>query len=170
MATRQELLDTFEASLNGFLLPASGKNPRWEVKPDSKSAIMEVEQSVDGLHTIESHICYYWNDDRDLKLNQSFYVKDPGTVDEEAVWIRGNDPFPPMPALTFTEELTAWLMTRIDQPIGTSVLRHIEDIMANDTFRRATVNVILETSGGAFTRASAAIWKAAGMWQFEPLT
>ena len=171
MATRTELLDTFEANLVGFLLPASGRNPAWTVKADNRSAVMETEQSIDGTHMLETHICYYWDDDQDVKTNAQFYVKDPGEAGEEAVWIRAQNPKPPDTGPTFQQELIMWLNSQIDQLFGTSTLRHIESMSANNMIERGTAVVIMETDTGDFVRRSIAVWKdASEVWQFKTIT
>ena len=169
MATRQELLDTFEASLSGFLLPAR-TGGQWTAMPDTKSAYSERTTSLDGQHTIETHICYFWDAGALNKRNAQFYVVDAGTENEVAVWIRNNDPAPPTPEPTFTQELTAWLATKIDTQIGANTLRHVEAISANDLLERAVVDVIMQV-GTDFVRQSAAVWKdASEVWQFKALT
>lgn len=172
MATRTELLITFEASLGtGFLLPASGKNGSKPVMPDGKSCILESETAVSGGRIIETHVCYFWDADLLNKRNAQFYVVDRGGAGEAALWIRGNDPKPPAPPAMFTQEMTVWLASRIDAVLGTNTLRHIEAITANDAIRRGTATVILETGAGAFVRQSVAVWKdAQAVWQFKAIT
>jgi len=169
MATRQDLLDAFESRLNGFILPASGRNQNWVVAPDGKSAITGTETSIDQSHTLEMHILYYWDQDRILTGNQSFYVLDPGTPGEGAAWIRGNDP-KPVPVLTFREEMLAWVYPRMDTQVGPYTLRVVESSSSDETQRRGVVNLIAENADGDLVRVSTAVWKdAQDAWQFQPI-
>lgn len=168
--TRDELLAAFEAALNGFLLPATGRNPSWQVMPDDKSAITQSEDSVDAQHTLEVHICYCWDADLLNVRNAQFYVVDRGEIGEAAYWIRGNDPKSPTPDPTFRQEMTAWLQGQIDQTFGSSVLRHVETITANDAVERGTAEVIMDNAG-TFSRVSVAVWQnASDEWQFKAIS
>lgn len=167
MTTRAELLDAFEAGLDGWLLPAQGSGI---IVPDLRSRIIEVVENIGGDVTIERHVCYYWDNDKANKGNESFFTINRGMPDEEAVWIHGRNPRPPI-ELTFAQEMLTWLRSRIDRSIGANTLRHIENITADNAIERGTADVILETGGGAFVRRSAAIWKnALAEWQFREIT
>jgi len=169
MATRAELLATFESKLAGFLLPATGGG-QWTAMPDQKSAWSERMTSVDGQHTIETHICYFWDGGLLNRRNAQFYVVDVGEAGEAAAWIRNNNPAPPVPPATFTQEMAAWLASQIDAVFGTLTLRHIETITANDAIERGTADLIMQ-SGTEFVRVSAAVWKdVSDVWQFKAIT
>lgn len=147
MATRDELLNTYEMNLNGFLLPASGRNDQYIVAEDKRSAVIEVEQSVDGTHVLERHIVFYWDDDKNVKGNEQFYVKDPNTANEEAVWMRGNDPKPPAPEPTFQEQATMWLHDKVGSVVGSYTIMHIAGVSADAAAETATAHVLVEKNG-----------------------
>jgi len=170
MATRAELLATFEAALDGFLLPAAGRNPQWQVMPDNKSAIVQAETSVDAAHTLEAHICYFWSDDTNVIANRQFYVKDRGEVGEEAVWIRSDNPAPSAPDPRFAQEMAAWLASKIGQDFASMTLVYIESMTANDTIRRGTADVLL-LSGTDIVSRKVAVWKnVSDQWQAQVVT
>jgi len=171
MATRAELLATFEAALDGFLLPATGRNAQWQVMPDNKSAIVQAETSVDAAHTLEAHICYFWRDDTNVIANRQFYVKDRGEVGEEAVWIRSDNPIVPAPDPTFAQDVSAWLDSQIGLEFGAgSTLVYYTVLSTLESIRRGTVQVLL-LNAGVLTSLMMAVWKnVADEWQFKAIT
>jgi len=179
MATRAELLATFEAALDGFLLPASGtadppassRSPRLVVLPDDKSGVLESEHSVDDLHTIEHHICYYFDLDTMNGHNAQFYVVDRGTANEAAYWMQARDPKPPPPEPTFAQEVTAWLDSQIGLEFGAgSTLVYYTVLSTLESIERGTVQVLL-LNAGVLTSLMMAVWKnVADEWQFKVVT
>lgn len=150
--TRAELLSAFEAALNGYLLPASGtatppassRSPRLVVLPDDKSGIVESESSVDGQHTIEHHICYYFDLDTLNGHNAQFYVVDRGTANEVAYWMQARDPKPPAPELTFQQKVLAWLRARVGQTVGPYTIKHVATCSADGTAKTATASILVD--------------------------
>lgn len=190
MTTRAELLGAYEAGLNGFIIRADafkhpytdewrsrypvgpqGQPPAAKVLPDLKSAIIEIEEDPGGISTLERHVAFYWDNDQEVKGNVQFYVMNRGQPDESACWLKGQDPKPPVPPLTFQQTMVAWLNSQMDQSFGEDILRHIESVTANNELGRGTASVIMETASGDFVRKSVAIWKdASEVWQFKPIT
>lgn len=169
MATRAELLDTFEIDLareGSFLLPAPGAN----AMPDGRSYIHQSYDSLDGQHDVEWHVSLYWDEVQDNVVKAQFYVKDRGEAGEEATWFKGQNPKPPAPEPTFQQEMTTWLQSQIDQTFGSLTLRHIESTTANNDIERGTANVVMENGTGEFVRKSVAIWQdASDNWQFQEI-
>lgn len=143
MATRDDLIAAFETNLGtGFLLPASGRNPAWTVMADGLSAIIEAEQSQDGLHDIETHIVFYWDDTLKIKASANFYVKDRGTVNEEAVWQRSRNPKQAADP-NFNQTVYGWLRARIGQTFGTYTLRHVGDVRADNVSETGVAHLVV---------------------------
>jgi len=158
MATRIELLDEYEAKLNGFLLRCDAhqhpvtkkwlqKNQNWKPMPDLRSSIVEIEQNPDGDKVIERHITFYWDDDLNVKGNEQFYVKNSGQADEEAVWLQSKDPKPPAPPETFQQKVTAWLYSKVGQVVGPYTIKHATNISADQASKTATARVLVEEAG-----------------------
>lgn len=170
MATRTELLDAFEVDLaaeGSFLLPAPAQSGR-TVMPDQKSRIEQTSTNIGSTETLEWHICFYWDDPGANAKNVHFWVKNRGEAGEGAKWHQNRDPKPDAPAPTFEQEMTAWLNSQIDEVFGTSTLRHVETMTANNAIERGTANVIMETATPEFVRQSVAVWKdISEVWQFE---
>jgi hypothetical protein len=172
MATRAELLTAFQSDLaaeGSYLLPAV-EQPGRPVLPDGASRIEETRNSLDGTHTLEWHICFYWDQPALNATNAHFWVQDRGEAGEAAAWHKGQDPKPPAADPTFQQEMTAWLNSQIDEAFGSMTLRHIESTTANNDLERGTANVIMETGAGDFVRKSAAVWRAGANWQFQVVT
>jgi hypothetical protein len=173
MATRIELLDAFEAALaaeGSFLLPALTQLGK-AVMPDQESRIEQAVTNISGTDTLEWHVCFYWDEPAANSKNAHFWVHNRGDPGEGAVWHQNRDPKPTVPALTFTQEMTAWLNSQIDEVFGTSTLRHIDTVTANNVIERGTANVIMETDTGDFVRQSVAIWQdVSEVWQFQLIT
>ena len=169
MATRTELLDAFEAALNGWILDIPEQSNRVK-HADGRSHIVEVTGSIGGGHTVETHITYWWDNDVMNKSNKLFFVVDPGTANEAAAWIQHNDPKPPAPEPTFQQEMDAWLNSKLDTAFGSLTLRHVESTTANNALERGTASVIVENSAGEFVRMGVALWRAAGEWQLKVIT
>lgn len=173
MATRTELLDAFETNLTAegsFLLPAPAQSGR-TVMPDQKSRVEESLTSISGTNTLEWHICFYWDDPAANNRNVHFWVKNRGEAGEEANWHLNRNPKPGAPTVPFTQEMTTWLNSQVDEVFGTSTLRHVESVTANDVIERGTADVIMETAVTDFMRQSVAIWKdVSEVWQFKLIT
>jgi len=158
MATRIELLDEYEAKLNGFLLRCDAhqhpvtekwlqKNQNWKPLPDLRSSIVEVEQDPDGDQVVERHITFFWDDDQNVKGNVQFYVKNRGQPDEEAIWLQSKDPKPPAPPETFQQKVTAWLHSKVGHIVGAYTIRHVTNISADQVAKTATTRVLVEEAG-----------------------
>jgi hypothetical protein len=173
MATRTELLDTFEVDLageNSFLFPAPAQSGR-TVMPDEKSRIEQSVTSIDGQDTLEWHVCFYWDDPEANSKNAHFWVKNRDEAGETAVWHQNRDPKPGTLTPTFQQEMTTWLNSQIDEVFGSNTLRHIESTTADNAIERGTANVIMETATTDFVRQSAAVWKdISEVWQFKVIT
>jgi len=172
VTTRAELLSAFQSDLaaeGSFLLPAPAQSGK-TVMPDRASRIEDSLESLAGGHSLEWHICYYWDQPAVNVKNAHFWVKNRGEAGEAAAWHKGQDPKPDPADPTYQQEMTTWLNAQIDEAFGTSTLRHIESITANNTLERGTANVIMETSGGDFVRKSVAVWKVGEAWQFQVIT
>ena len=146
MATRDELLNQFETDLTGFLLPASNRNPNWTAMPDDRSAITESETSVDGADALETHICFFWDEDENMKRNAQFYVRNRGDASETATWQRNRDPKPPAEQ-TYNEQVYAYLRNRIGNTYGDYTIRHIGAVSADNISETGTAEVLVDDSG-----------------------
>ena len=168
MTTRSELLTTFAAALaadGGFLLPAADT-----AMQDGQSKIVQTVTSIDSTKVLEWHICYFWDQAALNVRNAHFWVINRGETDEAAAWHKNQNPKPET-TTTFAQQLAAWLESQIDQSFGTSTLRHIQAISANNTIERATAEVIMETDTGEFVQRTVAIWQnASDEWQFQVIT
>ena len=162
MTTRIELLDAFEAKLDGFLLPAT----IGQQMPDKKSGIKEAVVSLDRKHEVEWHFTNYWDNETGNVHNCSFYVRDRGKAGEVAVWFKGNDPKPPIPDATFQQQLTAWLQGKVSD--GT--ILHFSNVAANNDTERATCTVVIDEAG-ILVEKRVALWKdAEGRPRYQVIT
>ena len=162
MTTRIELLDAFEAKLDGFLLPAT----IGQQMPDQKSGIRETYTSLDGQHSVEWHFTNYWDNEMNNVHNCSFYVKDRGGAGEVATWFKGSDPKPPAPDVTFQQQLTTWLQGKV----ADDTIKHYSDVSANNDTERATCTIVVDESG-TFVEKRVALWKdAQGNPQYQVIT
>jgi len=148
MAKRADLIAQLEAKYD-FLLPVAGRNQQWEdafdFPADGKSAVCEVEQSVDGMKTIEKHIAYYFDVETGKKGNEQFYVVNPGKADEQAFWIGNKEPKPAQPT---EPTFRALVETAKDAKIadGTLEFARVQDI--DEVNRRASVQVLRDDGSG----------------------
>ena len=162
MTTRIELLDAFEAKLDGFLLPAT----IGQQMPDQKSGIRETYTSLGGQHDVEWHFTNYWDNETNNVQNCSFYVKDRGEAGEVATWFKGSDPKPPAPDATFQQQLTTWLQGKVVD----DTIKHFYDVSANNATETATCTVVLDDAG-ARVEKRVVLWKdAQGNPQYQVIT
>lgn len=165
MTTRDELLNGFEAALAGessFLLPPSPVTGQ-PVAPDGKTRIVETAMSFDGQHELQRHAVYWMDWPAAARMNQDFYVLDPGTVDEQAKWLKDRDPRPPTPDPTMTQHLIEWLQERVLD--GT--IRHFENVSADPVTETGTCTVVRDVAGKP-ARVDFILWKdAQGDLQYE---
>lgn len=159
MATREELLNEYERKLNGFIIrcdafrhPVTGEliersKGKQRNMPDFRSAIIEVEESPDSTHVLERHITFWWDADKSVKGNVQFYVLSRGQPDEQAVWLKAQDPKPPTPELTFQQRASAWLRDRVGQTVAGKTIKHVKNVSADQQTRTATAEVLVEEEG-----------------------
>ena len=158
MATREELLNEYEAKLTGFIIrcdsyrhPLNGglvqrNKGKQRNMPDFRSAVIEVEESPDGTHVLERHIAFWWDANKHVKGNVQFYVLNPGP-NEEAVWLKAQDPLPPTPEPKFQERALAWLQARVGQTVAGKTIKHVTNMSADQQTRTATAQVLVEEAG-----------------------
>jgi len=162
MTTRIELLDAFEAALDGFLLPAT----IGQQMSDQKSGIREAYTSLDGQHVVEWHFTNYWDNATNNVHNCSFYVRDRGKAGEAATWFKGNNPKPPVPDATFQRQLTAWLQSKV----ADGTILHFSNVVANNDTERAMCTVVIDEAG-TLTEKRVALWKdAQGKPKYQVIT
>ncbi|MBD3268513.1 hypothetical protein GF373_17735 [bacterium] len=171
MPTRKELLEKFESSLNGWLLRADaykhpytkewiqrypqGKNgqpPKAKVLPDLKSAIIEVEAEADSSkgRTLERHICFFVDADREVKANCQFYVINRGQKSEDAWWLKGGDPKPTPPEPNFQQQILTWLRGHVGITVQGFVIEHIHpNVTADEVTKTATARALGHGDTGA---------------------
>ena len=159
MATREELLNEYESKLNGFIIrcdafkhPATGalikrNKDKQHNMPDLRSAIIEVEESPDGASVLERHITFWWDKDQDVKGNVQFYVLNRGQPDEEAVWLKAQDPKPAAPEQTFQQKTLAWLRSKVGQTVGPYTIKHVSGVTADQEAKTATAQVLVAEAG-----------------------
>lgn len=159
MATREELLTEYESNLNGFIIrcdafrhPVTGalierNKGKQHNMPDLRSAIIEVEEDSDGASVLERHIAFYWDKDQDVKGNVQFYVLNRGEPGEEAVWLKAQDPKPPVPEPTFQQQALTWLRNKVGRTVGPYTIKHVASVSADPQSRTATARVLVEETG-----------------------
>lgn len=140
MATRNDLLNALETALgDGFILDIPGKDRA----ADGKTHIKEERTSIDGEHVLQMHMVYFWDSEKGAKDNKQFYVVDPDMVNEEALWIRRQDP-KQEPPVYFDEEVEAWLRDQIGEQFKDKTMIHFRDLVVDSRAKKAMVNLLLE--------------------------
>ena len=100
-------------------------------------------------------------------LNVMFFVQNEGAPNELAYW-GSAEPKPAPGPLTFTQQAQAWLQSKIDATVGGKIIRMYDQFTADELQQRARVRLTLEdTVSGLLSTADAALWKAAGSFQYK---
>ena len=103
-------------------------------------------------------------------INIPFFVKDEGGAGEMAYW-GGGEPKPAPGPITFTQEVQAWLQSKIDVTVGSNTIRMFDQLSTDDAQQRARVRLTLEHTGtGALSTVNVALWKVARAFQYKVIT
>jgi len=164
MTTRTELLDAFEAALDGWIircdasihpvtLEARARNENtYGNMPDKRSQIIEIEESPDGSERLERHVTYFWDDEERVKKNAQFYCVNRNQPDGYAYWLKAQDPKPPAkpePEPTFEQVVLAWLRNKVGTTIGPWLVKHVRDVSsADETAQTAEASALCEDETG----------------------
>jgi len=160
MTTRDALLNAFETDLNGSILrcdafkhPVTGdwidrNQNKQKNMPDLRSAIIEVEENPDGTFRLERHITFFWDADDDVKKNAQFYVVNRGQADEEATWLKAQNPKPPAPSPSFNQQVLNWLRDKVGQTLGPWTVKHVASATADQAAQTATGRALCEDDTG----------------------